>query len=251
MQTIYYSNWGIIEYGKAWERQEALLGKALELKRIYNNTQEDLRPSAPPTQQHLIFCTHPAVYTLGKSGQIEHLLVNDARMKELAVSFYKTNRGGDITFHGPGQIVGYPIFDLEKIYTDLGKYMRALEEIIINTIAHYGLKGKRLPGATGVWLDAGIAGKARKICAMGVRCSRWMTMHGFALNVNTDLRYFDHIVPCGISDKGVTSLRQELGYEVDETEVRHLLKAQFGKVFSAIIADDVPKIEEPTSELIN
>lgn len=258
MQTIYYSNWGTIEYGKAWEQQEDLLKEALEQKRFFKDTPEDLRPPAPPTKHHLIFCTHPAVYTLGKSGKIEHLLVNEDRMKALEVSFYKTNRGGDITFHGPGQIVGYPVFDLEKIFTDLGKYMRSLEEIMIRVLAHYGLSGERLPGATGVWLDAAVPGKARKICAMGVRCSRWMTMHGFALNVNTDLRYFDYIVPCGIEDKGVTSLQKELGYQVDEDEVRELLKAEFGKVFEAIInteeGDERPLAQVPdysTNERFN
>lgn len=238
MQTIHFSNWGNIEYGQAWERQEALLSEALELKRLFNNLPAGERPTAPPTQHHLVFCEHPAVYTLGKSGHMENLLVNDSRLQELNVSFYKTNRGGDITFHGPGQIVGYPIFDLEKFFTDLGRYMRSLEEIIIEVIARYGLKGERLPGATGVWLDSAIPGKARKICAMGVRCSRWVTIHGFALNVNTDLRYFDYIVPCGIGDKGVTSMQQELGYAVDEDEVRGLLQAAFGRIFEASIVTE-------------
>ena len=169
---------------------------------------------------------------------MENLLVNDSRLKELDVSFFKTNRGGDITYHGPGQVVGYPILDLEYFVTDLGKYMRNLEEAIIRTLAHYGIAGDRLPGATGVWLDADVKGKARKICAMGVRCSRWVTMHGFALNVNTDLRYFDYIVPCGITDKSVTSMQKELGRVVDEREVKDILKKEFGMVFNATIINE-------------
>ena len=164
---------------------------------------------------------------------MENLLLNDSRLKELDVTFYKTNRGGDITYHGPQQIVGYPILDLEKIYTDLGKYMRGLEEVIIRTIAHWGLVGDRLPGSTGVWLDADIKGKERKICAMGVRCSRWVTMHGFALNVNTDLKYFDYIVPCGITDKGVTSMQKELGEAIDMELVKAEIKKHFEEVFEA------------------
>lgn len=235
MEIIQFSDWGVIEYGTAWERQEAILQQQLQIKQLYNIMPEGARPPVPATAHHLIFCTHPAVYTLGKSGHMEHLLVNDRRLQELGATFYKTNRGGDITFHGPGQIVGYPILDLEKFFTDLGKYMRSLEEVIIRTIAHFGIEGDRLPGATGVWLDAGDPAKARKICAMGVRCSRWVTMHGFALNVNTDLRYFDYIVPCGIGDKGVTSMSKELGAAPDEAEVRAVLKSNFEAVFGGKI----------------
>lgn len=233
METIFFTDWGLIEYGEAWERQEAILQQNLQIKAAFNNIPEEERVGQPATAHQLFFCTHPAVYTIGKSGAMANLLVNDSRLKELGASFYKTNRGGDITYHGPGQIVGYPILDLEKFFTDLGKYMRSLEEAIIRTIAHYGLKGERLPGSTGVWIDVEVPGRARKICAMGVRCSRWMTMHGFALNVNTDMRYFDYIVPCGIGDKGVTSMRKELGYEVDEAEVRALIIANFAEVFEA------------------
>lgn len=235
MEIIQFSDWGVMEYGAAWERQEAIMQQQLQIKQQYNIMPEGERPPAPATTHHLVFCTHPAVYTLGKSGHMEHLLVGDSRLQELGASFYRTNRGGDITFHGPGQIVGYPILDLEKFFTDLGKYMRSLEEVIIRTIGHFGLKGQRLPGATGVWLDVDEPGKARKICAMGVRCSRWVTMHGFALNVNTDLRYFDYIVPCGITDKGVTSMSKELGRELDEAEVRALLQASFEAVFGGKI----------------
>jgi lipoyl(octanoyl) transferase len=165
--------------------------------------------------------------------------VNDTRLKELNVSFFKTNRGGDITYHGPGQIVGYPILDLEQYETDLGKYMRNLEEVVIRMLATYGIESGRLQGSTGVWLDADVPGRARKICAMGVRCSRWVTMHGFALNVNTDLRYFGYIVPCGITDKAVTSMNKELGQEVDEQEVKERLIEQFEAVFQSDIVTEV------------
>jgi lipoyl(octanoyl) transferase len=228
-------DWGNIEYGLAWNKQEAILAEQLRIKQEWNNADPAVRPSAPTTTHHFFLCTHPHVYTLGKSGHIENLLANDDRLKELGVSFYKTNRGGDITYHGPGQIVGYPMLDLEKFYTDLGKYMRALEEVIIRTIAHYGLEGGRLPGSTGVWLDADDPLKARKICAMGVRCSRWITMHGFALNVNTDLNYFGHIVPCGIGDKGVTSMYKELLHEVNESALKGILLQEFAAVFEAEI----------------
>ena len=173
------------------------------------------------------------VYTLGKSGHIENLLLADARLQAIGATFYKTNRGGDITYHGPGQIVGYPMLDLEQFFTDIGRYMRALEEVIIRTVAHWGISGDRLPGATGVWLDVENPARARKICAMGVRCSRWLTMHGFALNVNTDLSYFGHIVPCGIADKGVTSMAAELGAVVDEAELKQMLLREFAAVFEA------------------
>ena len=229
---------GRMAYDAAWEYQESLLQANLQIKAQWYNVPEISRPADTGTQHHLLFCEHPHVYTIGKSGHMENLLVNDARLKELDVSFFKTNRGGDITYHGPGQVVGYPILDLEHFVTDLGKYMRNLEEVIIRTISHYGIKGGRLPGATGVWLDAEVKGKARKICAMGVRCSRWVTMHGFALNVNTDLHYFDYIVPCGITDKSVTSIQKETGYKVDEQEVKDILRHEFGNVFQAEIVNE-------------
>jgi len=234
-QNIHFEDLGEIEYGDAWEKQEELLQQNLKVKAHWYGVPETERTNEFKTKNYLFFCKHPHVYTLGKSGHMENLLVNDSRLKELNVSFYKTNRGGDITYHGPGQIVGYPILDLELFFTDLGKYMRSLEEVIIRTIGYYGIKGDRLPGAAGVWLDPDNPAKARKICAMGVRCSRWVTMHGFALNVNTDLRYFDYIVPCGLTDKGVTSIQRELGREVDMEEVKGLLKEEFGKVFNAEI----------------
>lgn len=235
MQTIYFRDLGRIEYGEAWQLQEAIMQEGLSIKAERYNKAEAPVITEANTKNHLLFCEHPHVYTLGKSGHMENLLVNDTRLKELDVSFYKTNRGGDITYHGPGQIVGYPILDLEHFVTDLGKYMRNLEEVIIRTLSHYGIKGDRLKGSTGVWLDPDTEGRARKICAMGVRCSRWITMHGFALNVNTDLNYFGYIVPCGIGDKKVTSMKAELGREVDEQEVKDILKKEFCVVFEAEI----------------
>ncbi len=236
-QIVYYHHLGDIEYGQAWELQEQLLRRNLQSKKEWYGSPELSRPAQANTRHQLLFCRHPHVYTLGKSGHMEHLLLNDARLRELGVSFYKTNRGGDITYHGPGQIVGYPVLDLEHFFTDLGRYMRSLEEVIIRTLARYGIRGERLPGATGVWIDTGTA-RARKICAMGVKCSRWITIHGFALNVNTDLSYFGYIVPCGISDKGVTSLQQELGHRVDETETELFLKEDFEYVFHVVLHEE-------------
>lgn len=233
MQKVKFEDWGKIEYGNAWDQQEAILKENLAVKAQWFGKSEEEKDRSIDTSHHFILCEHPHVYTLGKSGMMENLLLNDTRLKELEVTFYKTNRGGDITYHGPQQIVGYPILDLEKIYTDLGKYMRGLEEVIIRTIAHWGLVGDRLPGSTGVWLDAHVKGKERKICAMGVRCSRWVTMHGFALNVNTDLKYFDYIVPCGITDKGVTSMQKELGEVLDMELVKAEIKKNFEDVFEA------------------
>jgi lipoyl(octanoyl) transferase len=243
---IYTKDLGLIEYGKAWELQDVFMQHNLQLKSQWYNSAEKVLPSETGTTNYLLLCEHPHVYTIGKSGHMENLLVNDTRLKELNVSFYKTNRGGDITYHGTGQIVGYPILDLEQFFTDLGKYMRCLEEVIIKVIARYGIKGDRLEGSTGVWLDPGTP-KARKICAMGVRSSRWVTMHGFALNVNTDLKYFDYIVPCGISDKSVTSMNKELGREVSEEEVKQQITEEFGNVFQAdmipFTPTDLEKIE--------
>ena len=243
MRKVYFRELGTIEYGDAWQMQEALMKEGLDIKAQWYNVPDAERPTDNGIKHHLLFCTHPHVYTLGKSGHMENLLVNDIRLQELGASFYKTNRGGDITYHGPGQIVAYPVLDLEQFYTDLGKYMRNLEEVVIKTIAHYGLKGDRLPGSTGVWLDPDNPAKARKICAMGVRSSRWMTIHGLALNVNTDLRFFDYIVPCGISDKQVTSIQKELGREVNELEVRVILREEFSNVFECEIVNDLVKSE--------
>ena len=210
----------MMEYKPAWDYQERLLQQALEQKR-----------NGELTKHHLLFVEHPPVYTLGKSGKPEHILINDAERARKGIQFFHTNRGGDITFHGPEQLVGYPILDLEKFYTDIGRYLRALEEVIIRTLAEYTIKAGRSAGETGVWLDADAAGKERKICAMGVRCSRWVTMHGFALNVNTDLNYFNHIVPCGIQNKAVTSMQQELGRAVAMDELKERVKRNFSAVF--------------------
>jgi lipoyl(octanoyl) transferase len=235
MQQVIFEDWGKIEYGTAWDKQEEILKENLAVKAQWFGKSEEEKDRSIDTQHHFILCEHPHVYTLGKSGMIENLLLNDTRLKELDVTFYKTNRGGDITYHGPQQIVGYPILDLEKIYTDLGKYMRGLEEVIIRTMAHWGIVADRISGCTGVWLDAGIKGKERKICAMGVRCSRWVTMHGFALNVNTDLKYFDYIVPCGITDKGVTSMEKELGKPIEMNLVKEEIKKHFEEIFGATL----------------
>jgi lipoyl(octanoyl) transferase len=238
METILFQDLGTMGYEAAWAYQEELMQASLKIKaRRFNNQEPGYQEEE--TLHHLLFCEHPHVYTLGKSGHIENLLANDTRMKELEVTFVKTNRGGDITYHGPGQLVGYPILDLEKFETDLGKYMRSLEEAVIRTLSYFGIKAERLPGCTGVWLDGDIKGKARKICAMGVRCSRWVTMHGFALNVNNDLKYFDYIVPCGITDKSVTSMERELGGELDIIEVKNRLRHEFGIVFEAIVNDSL------------
>ena len=183
------------------------------------------------TTNYLLFVEHPPVYTLGKSGHEEHILIDEEGMAARGVQFFRTNRGGDITFHGPGQLVGYPILDLEKFRTDLGWYLRSLEEVGIRVLADYGIRGDRSPGETGIWIEAGVKGRERKICAMGVRCSRWITMHGFALNVNTDLSWFGDIIPCGIRGKAVTSLEKELGRAVDQTEVKEKWKARFAEVF--------------------
>jgi lipoyl(octanoyl) transferase len=210
--------------------QEEYMKKGLEVKSARFHNPDAASLEAIP--HHLFLCQHPHVYTLGKSGVLENLLINDQRMKDLDVSFYKTNRGGDITYHGPGQMVAYPVLDLEQFYTDLGRYMRSLEEAIILTLQEFGIGAGRLPGSTGVWLDADTP-QARKICAMGVRSSRWMTMHGLALNVNSDLQFFNYIVPCGIVDKGVTSMEKELGHKVDEEEVKHIFLGKFAEVFEA------------------
>jgi len=238
-RPVLLEDWGTIEYGAAWERQEVILAENLRIKQEWRTNHPEMPPVDVPTTSRLVLCTHPHVYTLGKSGHMENLLLGDARMKELDVTFYQTNRGGDITYHGPGQVVGYPLLDLEKFKPDLGWYMASLEEVIIRTIAHYGLKGERLKGSIGVWLDADDPAKARKICAMGVRCSRWLTIHGFALNVNTDLNYFNHIVPCGIVDKGVTSMYKELLHEVNETALKGILIQEFEAVFGADLGTDL------------
>jgi lipoyl(octanoyl) transferase len=227
-QEVVFKDLGIIEYGEAWQYQESLLKASTTIKsqRVKGETTDE-------TVHHLLFCEHPPVYTLGKSGDEAHVLISKEELAKRNIGYYPTNRGGDITFHGPGQVVGYPILDLEKYYTDIGKYLRSLEEVIIRVLALYGLKGERSPGETGVWLDPDNKMKARKICAMGVRCSRWVTMHGFALNVNTNLDYFTMIVPCGIPDKQVTSLEKEIGYTLDMGIVKQQVKEKFTEVFES------------------
>lgn len=219
---------GFKDYKETWDYQEQLFKGIVETK--VKNRREDTNIE---TDNHFLFVEHPHVYTLGKSGDLSNLLLNESQLTEKGATFYKINRGGDITYHGPGQIVGYPILDLENFFTDIHKYLRLLEELIILTLAEYGLKATRSEGETGVWLDVGTP-FARKICAMGVRASRWVTMHGFALNVNADLGYFDNIIPCGIRGKAVTSLNVELGKRtVDEAEVKEKLIVHFSNLFEA------------------
>lgn len=228
-KTILLQDLGLKSYQETWDYQEKLFKDVVDLK--IRNRREDANESTP---NYLLFVEHPHVYTLGKSGDMENLLLTEKQLEAKGATFYKINRGGDITYHGPGQIVGYPILDLENFFTDIHKYLRFLEEAIILTLAEYGLQSSRSPGETGVWLDVGTP-FARKICAMGVRASRWVTMHGFALNVNVDLGYFDNIIPCGIRGKAVTSLNVELGVEkVDVEEVKQKIQKHFLELFEAI-----------------
>lgn len=238
-QEVIFHDLGVMDYKTAWDYQERLLQENVKVKSSlreieYANVSqlsEVVHHSLLTTRHYLLFVEHPPVYTLGKSGNIENVLINEEMRSMKGIEFFRTNRGGDITFHGPQQIVGYPILDLEKFYTDIGKYLRNLEEMIILALAEYGIKAGRSKGETGVWIDAGIPGKERKICAIGVRSSRWITMHGFALNVNTDLSYFNFIIPCGIRNKQVTSLEKELGRKVDFEEAKEKVKKNFEKVF--------------------
>lgn len=224
-KKVKFEDLGLIDYKKCWDYQEMLFSKILALKsanRKYNQSKV--------TKNYLIFCEHPHVYTLGKSGDKTNLLVSEDYLKSRGAAFYKINRGGDITYHGPGQIVGYPILDLDNFFTDIHKYLRLLEEAVILTLKEYGLKAERSEKETGVWFDVGTS-KARKICALGVKSSRWVTMHGFAFNINSDLSYFKDIIPCGISDKSITSLQKELGRKIDMVEVKNKLKTYLIRVF--------------------
>ena len=239
-QKIIFRDLGKLEYQAAWDYQEKLLQENVRKKSLVYSLESGVTANQLPppdsgltTEHYILFTEHPPVYTLGKSGNKNNVLLSDNELKEKNIQFFNTNRGGDITFHGPGQIVGYPILDLEKFYTDIGRYLRNLEEIIILTLSEYNIKGERSTGETGVWIEPGVPGKERKICAIGVRCSRWITMHGFAFNVNTDLSYFNHIIPCGIINKQVTSLEKELGYKPDVNEVKEKVKNNFEKVFDA------------------
>jgi len=271
MQKLLFEDLGLMDYQEAWDYQETLLLRNVEAKKARAglsqttlsastdvgagipvgaealpgspllspekaDAQNDPAVSpAPDTTHHLLYVEHPPVYTLGKSGNIQHVLLDEAERAKRNIRFYKINRGGDITFHGPGQLVVYPILDLEKFYRDIGKYLRNLEEVIIRTLSDYGITGDRSPGETGVWIDPENKAKARKICAIGVRCSRWITMHGLAFNVNTELDYFTGIIPCGIQDKQVTSLQKELSREIPMQEVKEKVKRYFEEVFGVEI----------------
>jgi lipoyl(octanoyl) transferase len=228
-QKVIFEDLGLKSYQPTWDYQESLLLKNTQIKSAAREKEEDVTQTA--TEHKLIIVEHPAVFTLGKNGKREHVLVSEEHLQKLGIEFFHINRGGDITYHGPQQIVGYPILDLDKFKTDLGWYLRSLEQVIINVIAQYGLKGERSSGETGVWLEPNDPFMARKICAMGIKCSRWITMHGFALNVNTDLSHFEYIVPCGIQGKTVTSLEKEVGEKVHYEEVKQKIKEQFQIVF--------------------
>lgn len=224
-KQVHFIDWGLVDYQDAWDRQEEIFTRTVAVK-----NENRINGTTHPTPNHLIFTEHPHVYTLGKSGHEEYLLLDEVGLKEKNATFYKINRGGDITYHGPGQLVGYPILDLDNFFTDIHLYLRTLEEAIIRTCSDYGIPTGRYDGYTGVWLDAD-NDKARKICALGVRASRWVTMHGFAFNVNADLSYFGNIVPCGIEDKDVTSLERELGRKLDMEEVKSKLKGHIAALF--------------------
>lgn len=231
-KKIKFSDLGLIDYLTAFEKQERYMKEIIDLK-LKNRDRTDGCYEITPN--YFFFVEHPHVYTLGKSGDEHNMLINEEKLKEIDATFVKTNRGGDITYHGFGQIVGYPILDLDNFKTDIHAYMRSLEEVIIRVLAEYGIKGERSEGETGVWLDVGKP-YARKICAMGVKTSKWVTMHGFALNVNTDLRYFEYIIPCGIKDKSVTSMQRELEKEFSEAEINYiktLIKKHFTQVFES------------------
>lgn len=231
MPEVIYKDLGLIDYKEAWDYQEGLFKGTVDQK--ITNRKENIDVL---TKNYILFCEHPHVYTLGKSGDKEHLLLNNEGLSQNEATFYEINRGGDITYHGPGQLVVYPIFDLEQFFTDIGKYMRFLEESVIQTLKEYGIEGGRIDGLTGVWLDWDKP-TARKICALGVKSSRWVTMHGIGFNVNSDLNYFSHIIPCGIQDKAVTSMENELGRKLDMKEVAAVLKEkiadQFGFTYAA------------------
>jgi lipoyl(octanoyl) transferase len=273
MQKVVYKDLGKMDYQVAWDYQEALLQENVQIKAEAreraaalaeamcasvgvgatagagaSTSTEDAGAAAPVTTHYLLFVEHPPVYTLGKSGHMENVLLGDEQMQARGVQFFRSNRGGDITFHGPGQLVGYPILDLEKFYTDIGRYLRNLEEVSIRVLADYGISGERSPGETGVWIGLDEKGKARKICAIGVRCSRWVTMHGFAFNVTTDLSYFGDIVPCGIADKEATSLEKELGYPVGLEEVKAKWKHHFEVVFDVELINEL--VTEPVKNLL-
>ncbi|MFC6103187.1 lipoyl(octanoyl) transferase LipB [Olivibacter domesticus] len=224
-KKVFFQDWGMVEYQGAWNRQEGIFAQVVQQK-----MDNRVNGTSNPTDNYLVFVEHPHVYTLGKSGKPENLLLDEQGLLDKHATYYKINRGGDITYHGPGQLVGYPILDLDNFFTDIHLYMRTIEEAVILTLADYGIAAGRYPGYTGVWLDAD-NDNARKICAIGVRASRWVTMHGFAFNINTDLSYFNNIIPCGIEDKAVTSMKGELGEEVNIEEVKDKLKKHLTNLF--------------------
>ncbi len=230
-KEVVYRDLGLVTYKEAWDLQEKLLKEIADQKLLKRSSGKDFQ-----TSNYLLFCEHPHVYTLGKSGKEKHLLINEEQLKNNDAEYFQINRGGDITYHGPGQLVGYPILDLENFFTDIHKYLRYLEEAIILTLKEYDIEAGRIKGLTGVWLDAEDPDKARKIAAFGVRCSRWITMHGFAFNINTDLSYFGNIIPCGIEDKAVTSLQKELGREIEMEEVKSKVKKHIAELFEMEIS---------------
>ena len=225
MTDVHYTNLGLIDYKEAWDLQETLFAETIALKIARRNGETE-----ETTQNRMLFCEHPHVYTLGKSGNENHFLLNEKTLALYNAKYYKINRGGDITYHGPGQLVVYPILDLDYFFSDIHKYLRYLEEAVIQTIAEYGIIGERMDGLTGVWIEPNTP-RERKICAFGVKCSRWVTMHGIGFNINTDLTYFNHIIPCGIENKSVTSMQKELGRPVDFEEVSTVLKEKLATLF--------------------
>ncbi len=227
-RDVIFEDLGVIDYKKAWDYQEELHQKIIAQKLKNRNLSPEEQTN---TSNYLLFCEHPHVYTLGKSGEENHLLLNEKQLEENHASFYKINRGGDITYHGPGQLVVYPIFDLENFFTDIHKYLRFLEESVMLTLNEYGVKSGRVEGLTGVWIDENDTMKARKICAMGVKCSRWVTMHGIGFNINSQLEYFKNIIPCGIDDKAVTSLEKEKGQTIDMNELKEKLLTNLANIF--------------------
>jgi len=228
-QKVFFEDLGIRSYQPSWDYQEELLLKNTQIKWAARQNEQDVKTTN--TEHRLLMVEHNPVFTLGKSGKREHVLVSEEQLKNLGIEFFHINRGGDVTYHGLQQIVGYPILDLDKFKTDLGWYLRSLEQVIIDVMAEYGLKGERSAGETGVWLEPNDPFMARKICAMGIKCSRWITMHGFALNVNTDLSHFEFIVPCGIQGKTVTSLEKELGHKLNYEDVKEKVKKHFQLIF--------------------
>ena len=235
INKVIFKNLGLIDYKEAWDYQDSLFTSIID-KKLEMRKQQEIQPDIESnTDNYLLLCEHPHVYTLGKSGTENNLLINDTFLKNIQATYYKINRGGDITYHGPGQNVGYPILNLDMFFTDIHKYLRFLEEVIIQTLADFGIVADRFPTYTGVWIEPGIDGRERKICAMGVRCSRWVTMHGWALNVNTDLSYFNHIVPCGILDKQVTSIEKELGKKLEMSLVEERIKHHFQHQFNCFL----------------